>query len=66
MKTTFASLLRAARAKKGWTPEELGERAGVHPQVIRKYELGERTWPRLDIAAKIAKALGIKLDSLVP
>jgi transcriptional regulator with XRE-family HTH domain len=62
----FKKFLRDAREKAGLTPEELGERAGVHPQTIRKLEDGQRTWPRLDIACKLANALGVPLTDFCP
>lgn len=66
MTKTFQTLLRAARERRTMTPEELGEKAGVHPQIVRKLESGETRFPRLDTAAKLARALGVKVDSLCP
>lgn len=63
---TFADRLRTLREAAALTPEELGERAGVHPQVIRKLEDGQSKWPRLDTAAKLAAVLGVAVDKLLP
>lgn len=64
--TTFQTLLRAARERRNLTPEELGEKSGVHPQIIRKLEGGQNKFPRLDTAAKLARALRVKVDALCP
>ncbi len=61
---TFQARLRELREAKGISPEELAALSGVHAQTIRKLEGGERAWPRLDIAKKLARALGVTLDDL--
>ena len=61
---TFQDRLRQLREARGWTPEELSAASGVHSQTVRKLEDGQRTWPRLDIAQKLAAALGVTLDEL--
>ena len=62
----FGPHLAQLRAAAQLTPEQLGERAGVHPQIIRKLEGGQSKWPRLDTASKLAKALGVAVDVLLP
>lgn len=47
------------------TPEELGERCGVHPIQLRKYENGDAQDPRLSTVLKIAAALGVSVDRLL-
>jgi len=61
---TFQTTLRRLREAKDISPEELAVMSGVHAQTIRKLEDGQRTWPRLDIAKKLAVALGVSLDEL--
>jgi transcriptional regulator with XRE-family HTH domain len=43
---------------------ELAEKVGIHPNVLGRYEREEAT-PSVDVAAKIANALGVSLDYLV-
>ncbi|MBC7853489.1 MAG: helix-turn-helix transcriptional regulator [Pirellulaceae bacterium] len=62
--TTFRDRLRRFRLALALTPEQLGEKCGLHPQVVRKLEDGQRVWPRLDTARKLAKGLGVTLDEL--
>lgn len=56
--------LREVRKHKGVTQVELAEKTGLLQQTISKYENGENL-PLIDIAAKIADALGVTLDELV-
>jgi transcriptional regulator with XRE-family HTH domain len=42
----------------------LAEQIGVHPNVLGRYEREEAT-PSVDMAAKLAGALGVSLDYLV-
>ena len=44
--------------------EELAQASGVSRVAIARYESGKRT-PSISIAARIAKALGCKLDDLI-
>lgn len=44
--------------------EELAQAASVSRVAITRYEAGERV-PNLEIAARIAKALGCKVDDLI-
>lgn len=66
MNKSFGHHFRRIRERAGKSPEQLGELAGVHPQIIRKLESGQSAWPRLDTAAKLAKALGLTTDDLYP
>lgn len=43
---------------------ELAEKVGIHPNVLGRYEREEAT-PSVEVAAKIADALGVSLDYLV-
>ena len=60
----FGRRLRELRLWLRLRPEDLAERAGVHPILIRKYENGYARDPKLSTAVKIARALGVKLDRL--
>lgn len=52
------------RKKQGISRDELGKQVGASGAVIGRYEREEIT-PSVEIANKIAKALGISLDYLV-
>jgi transcriptional regulator with XRE-family HTH domain len=49
--------LRALRAKKGWTLEEVGRRAKVDPGNLSRYENGE-TLPTLHVLGRLLMAYG--------
>lgn len=44
--------------------EELAKMLGVHSPIVGRYERGE-VKPSVEVAAKIAEALGVSLDYLV-
>ena len=52
------------RKEKRMSRERLGEIIGTSGAIIGRYERNERT-PSVDIARKIANALGVSLDYLV-
>lgn len=56
---TFGDDIRAARNQRGWTQEELAERAGVSRPTIARVERGD------DVStanlAKVAAALGLEI-----
>lgn len=59
------SQLRKARLdKNAWTMQELADRTGLSAQTIRKAERGLRISEASQ--AKIAKALGIKKETIFP
>ena len=55
-----AEKIRYFRQQKGLSQEQLGKRAGIHEQSIRKYELGIRK-PKIDQLKKIAGGIGVCL-----
>ena len=57
--------LRAARARRGWTREELAVHSGVSWSAIAQIELGRRTDVRLSTLSAVADALGVSVDSLI-
>jgi len=61
---TFGERLRRAREARGWTQHELAEKAGVDYFVVYRCERGTHDAPRVNIAAKLARALGVSLDVL--
>ncbi|MGK6353476.1 helix-turn-helix domain-containing protein [Parapedobacter sp. DT-150] len=52
------------RKQKKMTQGDLGGKVGTSGDIIGKYERGENI-PSIDVAAKIADALGVTLDYLV-
>ncbi|MEB2339303.1 MAG: helix-turn-helix transcriptional regulator [Nitrospirales bacterium] len=57
--------VRQLRLKKGWTQEQLAERAGHHWTYIGGIERGERNIT-LAVIADIAQALGVAIRDLFP
>lgn len=53
----FGKTVRRLRLEKGWTQEDLAERAKLHPTYIGGIERGERN-VSLDNIVRIARALG--------
>lgn len=60
----FGDRLTFARKQKKMTQGELGGKVGTSGDIIGKYERGENV-PSIDVAAKMADALGVTLDYLV-
>jgi len=60
----FPERLRELREDKGLTRDELAVRAGTSSHSIVKMELGLR-YPSLELAWRVAQALGCKVDSLL-
>ena len=60
----FAERLAYARKQKKIKQTDLGKMIGTSGDIIGKYERGENV-PSIEVAAKIADALGVTLDYLV-
>ena len=61
---TFADRLSFARKQKKIRQTDLGKLINTSGDIIGKYERGENT-PSIDVAVKIADALGVTVDYLV-
>jgi len=61
---TFGERLRRLRENRGWTLQELASRAEVPYETIYRTEKGLHAEPRLSVAVKLARALGVSLDVL--
>ncbi len=59
----FGDRLKNIRIDQGLKREELATLIGTSAAIIGRYERGERT-PSIEIAAKVAQALGVSLDFL--
>ncbi|HEX6259347.1 MAG TPA: helix-turn-helix transcriptional regulator [Woeseiaceae bacterium] len=55
--------LKALRAERGWTQEELGTRLGVSRQAVNALET-EKHDPSLDLAFRIAALFGQPLERI--
>ena len=56
-------IVRRRRAELGLSQADLAAATGVHLRQIRRYESGEQQ-PALDVAARMAGALGVSVDEL--
>ena len=61
---TFPARLRELREAKGWTRDHLAVSAGTSSHSVSKLEQGVRA-PSLELAWRLAQALGCTLDDLV-
>ena len=61
----FGKHLRKLREEKGWTQEELADKAGMHFTYIGQIERGVRN-PSLINLERLAKALKINGEKLMP
>lgn len=56
--------IKELRLNKGWSQEELAKKSGVGRISIIRYENNERI-PQVDVASRIANALGCTIDELL-
>ena len=63
VKSRFGARLRQLRDERGYSQEELAERAGLHRNYVGGVERGERN-VALENIVKLAKALAIKPSDL--
>lgn len=64
MSDLFGKRLQEIRKEKALSQDALAKELGVHGAVIGRYERGE-VRPSIEMASKIAEALGVSLDYLV-
>ena len=62
---TFGRAVKAAREERGFTQRELAEAASIADKYLSRIELGLAT-PSVYVASRLAKALGVSLDALLP
>jgi transcriptional regulator with XRE-family HTH domain len=61
----LSARLKAARASALLSQATAGEKAGVHPVSIAKFET-DKTVPTLDVLYRLASAYGVTVCSLLP
>lgn len=61
----FATNLRVERARKNYSQEFLAEKADITPEYLNRIEK-EKYSPSLIVIVKLAKALGVDLNTLFP
>lgn len=59
----FGTRIRQLRNQRGWTQEDLAERADLHRSYLAGLETGQRN-PTLDVIHKIAAGLGVEVVAL--
>lgn len=60
----FSKNLKTLREMKGMTQAELADDLGVTRALIAQYEAGAKA-PNVNLAAEIAKTLGVTIDSMM-
>ncbi|MBQ8168207.1 helix-turn-helix transcriptional regulator [bacterium] len=61
----FAENLRAERARRRYSQETLAKKVGITPEYLARVE-HEKYSPSLVVIAKLALALGVTVDKLIP
>lgn len=61
----FAETLKSARKKAKMSQGDLAAAAGISTRTLQNYEMGKRYPANLDIAGKLAAALGLTTESLL-
>jgi transcriptional regulator with XRE-family HTH domain len=64
LSAAFANIIKKYRIRNRLSQEALAEMAGIHHTYVGLVERGERK-PTLDVAERLARALGKKLSDLV-
>lgn len=62
---TLSQRIKEYRYSKGWGPDELAGRASISRTALYQIECGRTEAPRAGTLCRIAKALGVGVDSLL-
>src|SRR5579863_1668959 len=62
-RTADAQAIKRLRGEKGWSRETCAEKAGLHPDTIKRAENGARLL--LEKLGSIARALGVELRQII-
>jgi DNA-binding XRE family transcriptional regulator len=63
--STLATLVRVERRRRGWTQEQLAERADCKTQTVQHIERGQCRRPRGHTLQGVARALGMPVGTLL-
>lgn len=63
VRNRFGKRVRELRKLKGWSQEELADKAGLHRTYVGTIERGEQN-VSIDNIERLAKTLGVSLESL--
>ncbi len=61
----LGQMLRMLREEKGWTQEELAEKASVERSYLAKLETGVKVNPSLAVLKRLAKSLRVPVTDLL-
>ncbi len=56
--------VQSARARRGWSQQQLADAVGVRPSTLSRYETGAREFP-LTLVLRVAEALRVRPDDLL-
>ena len=56
--------VQSARARRGWSQQQLADAVGVRPSTLSRYETGAREFP-LSLVMRVADALRVRPDDLL-
>jgi transcriptional regulator with XRE-family HTH domain len=60
----LGEFIAAKRAERGWTQDELAERAGLSPDMVEALEREETLWATRHVLASLAAALALPVEDL--
>lgn len=63
--TEFKLRIRELRDERGMTQDDLSEASGVSTSLLSRYENNRIDRVSLEILAKVADALGVKIDEII-
>jgi transcriptional regulator with XRE-family HTH domain len=61
---SFGDKIKKLRKDRGWSQDDLAEKAGIHGRHVGKYEIG-KAMPNAETVVRIAEALEVSIDYLL-